>query len=138
MLESPQGEVSTQQFPSEIQLKSIAKKPTWGIKFTVKEDILLISTWLNISMDGIQGNQQKHKTYWEKIYEYSQIEKTSVASRTANSLMNHWSTIQFRTNKFCGCLAHIERRNESGLNEQDKVFLFFFFFFNLCQNLTHH
>ena len=126
MLESPQGEVSTQQFPSEIQLKSIAKKPTWGIKFTVKEDILLISTWLNISMDGIQGNQQKHKAYWEKIYEYSQIEKTSVACRIAISLMNHGSTIQFRTNKFCGCLAHIERGNESGLNEQDKVNFFFF------------
>ncbi len=71
MLESPQGEVSTQQFPSETQLESIAKKPIWGIKFNVEEDILLVSTWLNISMDGIQGNQQKHKAYWEKIYEYS-------------------------------------------------------------------
>jgi hypothetical protein len=128
-LESPQGEVCTEQFPSENQLGSIAKKPTRGVKFTVEEDLLLVSAWLNISMDPIVGNQQKHNTYWDKIYEYFEKEKTSCISRTANSLMHRWSTIQLKTNKFCGCLAQIERRNESGLNEQDKVFFFFFFFF---------
>ena len=98
-----------------------------GVKFTVKEDLLLVSAWLNISMDPIVGNQQKRNTYWDNIYEYFEKEKTSCISRTANSLMNRWSTIQIKTNKFCGCLDQVERRNESGLSEQDKVFFFFFF-----------
>ena len=125
-LESPQGEVCTEQFPSETELGSIAKKPPRGGKFTVEEDLLLVSAWLNISMDPIAGNQQKHNAFWEKIYEYFKKENTSCISRTANSLMHRWSTIQFKTNKFCGCLTQIERRNESDLNEQDKVFFFFF------------
>ena len=124
-LESPQGEICTEQFPSETELGSIAKKPPRGGKFTVEEDLLIVSTWLNTSMDPIAGNQQKHTAFWEKIYEYFNKEKTSCTRRTANSLMHRWSTIQLKTNKFCGCLAHIERRNESGLNEQDKVFFFF-------------
>jgi hypothetical protein len=70
ILKSPQGEVCTEQFPSETQLESIAKKPTWGVKFTVEEDLLIVSTWLNTSMDPITGNQQKHNFYWEKIYKY--------------------------------------------------------------------
>uniref|UniRef100_A0A2N9IL80 No apical meristem-associated C-terminal domain-containing protein n=1 Tax=Fagus sylvatica TaxID=28930 RepID=A0A2N9IL80_FAGSY len=120
-LESPQCEVCTKQSPSENQLGSIAKKPARGVKFTVEEDLLLVSAWLNISMDPIVGNQQKRNTYWDNIYEYFEKERTSCISRSANSLMHRWSTIQVKTNKFCGCLAQVERRNESGLNEQDKI-----------------
>jgi hypothetical protein len=69
-LESPEGEVCTEQFPSETELGSIAKKPGRGAKFTVEEDLLLVSAWLNTSMDPIGGNQQKHNVYWERIYEY--------------------------------------------------------------------
>jgi hypothetical protein len=127
-LESPQGEVCTKQFPSKTQLESIAKKPTRGVKFTIKEDFLIVSTWLNTFMDPIAENQQKHNVYWDKIYEYFQKEKTSCTSCTANSLIHRWSTIQLKTNKFCGCLAQIEMINESGLNEQDKVFYLFIFF----------
>ena len=109
-LESPQGEVCTEQFPSETELGSIAKKPPRGGKFTVEEDLLIVSTWLNTSMDPIAGNQQKHTAFWEKIYEYFNKEKTSCTRRTANSLMHRWSTIQLKTNKFCGCLAQIEMK----------------------------
>ena len=105
ILESPQSEVCTEQFPSENQLGSIAKKPPWGVKFTVEEDLLLVSAWLNTSMDPIAGNQKKHNAYWDKIYNYLEKDKTSCISRTANSLMHRWSTIQLKTNKFCGCLA---------------------------------
>ena len=63
ILESPQGEVCTEQFPSENQLGSITKKPPRGVKFTVEEDLLLILAWLNTSMDPIAGNQQKHNAY---------------------------------------------------------------------------
>jgi hypothetical protein len=126
-LKSSQGEVCTEQFPSKTQLGSIANKQTRGVKFTIEEDLLIVSAWLNTSMDPIAGNQQKHNVYWEKIYEYCQKEKTFRTNCSANSLMHRWSTIQLKTNKFCGYLAQIERRNESGLNEQDKVLLLLFF-----------
>ena len=100
ILESPQGEVCTEQSPSENQLGSIAKKPGRGVKFIAEENLLLVSAWFNISMDPIVGNQQKHNTYWDNIYEYFEKEKTSCISRTANSLMHRWSTIQIKTNKF--------------------------------------
>ena len=76
-------------------------------------------------MDPIVGNQQKRNTYWNNIYEYFEKESTSCISCSANSLMHRWSAIQVKTNKFCGCLAQVERRNKSGLNEQDNVFFFF-------------
>ena len=62
-LESPQGEVCTEQSLSENQLGSITKKLARRVKFTVEEDLLLVSAWLNISMDPIVGNQQKRSTY---------------------------------------------------------------------------
>jgi hypothetical protein len=62
-LESPQGEVCTEQFSSETQLGSIAKKPPRGVKFTVEEDLLIVLAWLNTSIDPIAGNQQKHNAY---------------------------------------------------------------------------
>ena len=43
ILESPQGEVCTEQFPFETQLEFIAKKPTRGVKFTIEEDLLIVS-----------------------------------------------------------------------------------------------
>jgi hypothetical protein len=52
-LESLEGEVCIEQFPSETELGSIAKKPTRGVKFTVEEDLLIVSAWLNTSMDPI-------------------------------------------------------------------------------------
>nr|POF17155.1 hypothetical protein CFP56_39681 [Quercus suber] len=37
-----------------------------------------------------------------------------------SSLTNRWLTIQLCTNKFCGCLAQIESKNESGKTNEDK------------------
>ena len=36
-------------------------------------------------------------------------------------LSQRWQKIQASVNKFCGCLATIISRNQSGTNEQDKV-----------------
>ena len=55
ILETPQAEVCTEQFPSETRLEFIAKKPTLGIKFIIEEDLLIVSAWLNTSIDPIAG-----------------------------------------------------------------------------------
>lgn len=79
-----------------------------------------MSAWLNISVDAVRGNEQKHKTYWNRVLECFNKEKTFASTRNANSLMNSWSTIQLHTNKFVGFLASIEMTNPSGVNEQNE------------------
>ena len=79
-----------------------------------------MSAWLNTSLDAVQGNEQKHKTYWNRVWEYFS-KKTFTSTRNADSQMNRWSTIQLQTNKFFGILASIEMANPSGVNEQNKI-----------------
>ncbi|XP_031259110.1 glutathione S-transferase T2-like [Pistacia vera] len=96
-------------------------KRSRGGNFTAEENLLIVSAWLNTSLDVVQGNEQKHKTYWARLWEYFHKYKNFESERTQVSLMNRWSTIQLATNKFCGCYAQIESRNQSGINEQDKI-----------------
>ena len=110
-------EVIDQSSPIFPQVDSTTKKQRGG-NFTSEEDIMIISAWINISLDVVQGNEQKSKTYCEYFHEYK---PKSCPIRSQNSLMNRWSAIQIATNKFCGCFAQIERLNQSGLTEKDKV-----------------
>ncbi|XP_050217772.2 glutathione S-transferase T3-like [Mercurialis annua] len=116
------------QFPTQfsvsdgisVPMESNSKKSRGG-NFMIDEDLLIVSSWLNISLDAVHGNEQKHKTYWARLWEYFHKYKNFPSERTQGSLMNRWSTIQLATNKFCGCYAQIESRHQSGVNEQDKI-----------------
>ena len=103
-----------------LQKKSTTKRGQQGINFTIDEDIKLVSAWLNVSLDAVTSTNQKHTTFWERIWFTFHNDKKF--NRTRDSLNSRWSTIQRETNKFCGCLAQIENRNESGKTEHDKVF----------------
>ncbi len=37
-------------------------------KFSEKEDEMLVSAWLNISMDPVSGTNQKGGTFWKRIF----------------------------------------------------------------------
>ncbi|KAI8523060.1 hypothetical protein RHMOL_Rhmol13G0045300 [Rhododendron molle] len=100
---------------------STSKKPQRGGNFTDEEDKLLVSAYLNISLDVVQGNDQKRKTYWRRVWDYFHQHKSFVSERNENSLMNRWSAIQLSVNKFCGCYAQIELRHQSGMTKGDKV-----------------
>ena len=103
---------STQVFAQESQftaeIESLSKKPQRGGNFTIEEDKLLVSAWLNISLDAVHGNEQKRSTYWKKVWDFFHKHKKFESNRNENSLMNRWSTIQLAMNKFCGCYAQIE------------------------------
>ncbi|CAL5439351.1 unnamed protein product [Camellia sinensis] len=101
--------------------KESATKKSRSGNFSKEEDNLLISAWLNTSLDAVHGNEQKSKTFWRRVGEYFHEHKTFISERTDNSLMNRWSIIQLGTNKFCGYFAQIESMRESGVNEQDKI-----------------
>ncbi|KAL7235980.1 hypothetical protein ACSBR1_019289 [Camellia fascicularis] len=93
-------------------MESTTKRSRGG-NFTIDEVNLILSTWFNTSLDAVYRNEQKHKTYWSRVYEYFHKHKTSNHERNVNSLMHRWSTIQLGTNKFCGCFAQIESRHQS-------------------------
>ena len=69
--------------------------------FSDHEDEVLVSSWLNISLDPVVGKDQKGGRYWSRIYEYFHEHKTCSSKRSINSLMHRWETIQKCVNKFC-------------------------------------
>ncbi|XP_030950507.1 uncharacterized protein LOC115974340 isoform X2 [Quercus lobata] len=113
------AQISTKDSPPQVEMELTAKKR--GSNFTIEEDLLLISAWLNISLDVVEGNEQKHKSYWRRIWEYFHKNKTFISERTPTSITSRWSTIQNSTEKFCGYLAQVESMHQSGLNEHDKI-----------------
>ncbi|KAI8555765.1 hypothetical protein RHMOL_Rhmol05G0199800 [Rhododendron molle] len=95
---NPHAQVFTQASQTPTQKGSTPKRAQRGGKFTIEEDKLLVSAYLNVSLDVVQGNDRNLKHFGEE-----------------------WSTIQLSVNKFCGCFAGIEAKHQSGMNEEDKV-----------------
>ncbi|RLN30494.1 glutathione S-transferase T3-like [Panicum miliaceum] len=89
--------------------------------FSDEEDRLVVSAWLNVSMDAIQGVDQSQISYWARIHEYFHANKSFESDRSQGSLMNRWSTIQHDVNIFFGCVTRIEDRNQSGSLVDDKA-----------------
>ncbi|XP_028121253.1 glutathione S-transferase T3-like [Camellia sinensis] len=130
-----QGAGQESQFSTK---KESATKKSRNGNFSKEEDNLLISAWLNTSLDAVHGNEQKSKTFWRRVGEYFHEHKTFISERTDNSLMNRWSIIQLGTNKFCGYFAQIESMRKSGVNEQDKEVHNTSFPFKHCWNVLRH
>ena len=42
-------------------------KGKWGSNFSVEEDQLLVSAWLNSSVNAIHSNEQKQNTFYQKF-----------------------------------------------------------------------
>ncbi|GMP31738.1 hypothetical protein CsSME_00005825 [Camellia sinensis var. sinensis] len=118
--ESPQQKSQSLLFSPEIITQTTKISQRKG-NSTVEEDMMLISSWLNISLDPIKGNEQKSKAYWLRVWENFNKYKTFDSKRTQTSLMNRWSTIQLAINKFCGCFAQVEQMNRSGSTTKDKI-----------------
>ncbi|XP_062151447.1 glutathione S-transferase T2-like [Alnus glutinosa] len=117
------NEICQQEPLAQVEVEPIVKKSQRGGNFNVYEDNLLVSAWINIniSLNPVEGNEQKHKKYWNRIWEYFHEHKNFTSGRSPNSLMNRWSTIQLAIIKFCGYLAQVESRQQSGVSEQDKI-----------------
>ncbi|KAG6620634.1 hypothetical protein I3842_Q057900 [Carya illinoinensis] len=86
------------------------------------ELVFIKTTWLNTSLDPINGVDQSKHSFWVRVHEYYEKNKNSTScERSLSSLTNRWSTIQYATNKFCRALAQIEGRSPSGATKQDKI-----------------
>ncbi|PAN05925.1 hypothetical protein PAHAL_1G138800 [Panicum hallii] len=91
-----------------------------GKAFSKEEDRAICSTFLHVSTDPIIGTNQSAAGYYARMHQHF-TENIGASSRTKISIENRWTTIQKAVSKFCGFYAAIERRNESGKNEQDRI-----------------
>lgn len=101
--------------------QATSQRPPRGASFNADEDYLFISAWLNTSLDAIHGNEQKEQTFWGKIHDYYHKFKTFDSDRSQLMLSQRWRRLQWKVNKYSGCVAAIYAKNESGKTEQDKV-----------------
>jgi len=102
--------------------------------FDPKEDLVVVSAWLNVRKDPVHEANQSKETFWSRIHDYFEKNKKTFSLRSESSIMHRWMTILTQVNKFYGCYEAIERRSRSGATIQDKVivFLLFFFFLFIC------
>lgn len=89
--------------------------------FSTQEDMLLMSAWLNVSVNPMHENDQEKQTYWNRIAAYFHEHKQFDSDRTAGSLMHRWSAIQIAVSKFQEYYNQIDAKNQSGSTEQNKV-----------------
>ena len=109
-----------QEFLPEVEI--VTSNPTKrGGNFSVDEDNLLVSAWLNTSVDAVQGTNQRVEKFWEKIWQYFCENNTYRTTRSASSLQRWWGNINSETSRFAGFKAKIEVRNKSGGTNEDKV-----------------
>jgi hypothetical protein len=97
------------------------KIPRRDKNFSIKEDELLCSAYTNISKDPIAGCNQPMGAYWDRVTKYYHDHKTMQTERSKSSLIHRWEKIQRDTSKFCAFFDKIERLNESGKIEDDRV-----------------
>ena len=116
--------MSVQDSPSEAEIVTPKTTTKWGRggNFSIEEDKLLVSAWLNISVDVEHGNEQNKGTFYTKIAKYFGDHKTD-STRTVVSLKSRWGVINRETYKFCEVFAKVEAKNQSGTStiEQMKV-----------------
>ena len=96
--------------------------------FDPKEDLVVVSAWLNVSKYPVHGANQSKQTFWSRIHDYFEKNKKTFSLRSESSIMHRWMTILTQVNKFYGCYEAIERRSRSGATIQDKVIVFLLFF----------
>ena len=73
--------------PPQVENASFTKGKQ-GSNFSVEEDKLLVSTWLNTSVDTINSNEQTQNPSRQKVWEYFMQYNTSGITRTVISLLS--------------------------------------------------
>lgn len=112
--------MSTQDSSLELKITT-PKIATRGGNFSMEEDVLLVSAWLNTSVDPMHGNEQKQETFTAKVWQYFFMHNKYGTKHSSSSLKSRWSTINRKTSKFCGFMAKIEAKNQSDATNKDKV-----------------
>jgi hypothetical protein len=92
--------------------------------FTAPEDILLCTTWLQISSDPIVHTGQRREGLWARIEKRYNEQRGEFPCRLNRALSSRWDKIRADVSKFSGYYARVLREKQSGLSDEDKVRLF--------------
>jgi hypothetical protein len=68
------------------------------------------------------GVNQTQGGYYKCLHDYFNTYKPEGSNRSQLAIQYRWDIIQRSVNKFCGFKSSVDRLNESGKNEQDRVF----------------
>ena len=117
---SPIGTQPSPLIESSVPVRTNTKRTT---SYKECEDNLLVSSWLNTSLDAAIGAEQSSSSYWKLIHLLCHANKTFESDRNINSLMNRWGTIRQEVTKFNGWYIQVQNRNQSGVTFEDKVCL---------------
>ena len=79
--------MSVSDSPPQVENASSIKGKR-GSNFSVEEDQLLVSTWLNTSVDGIHSNEQTQNTFHQKVWEYFTQYNTSGTTLVPHVLLS--------------------------------------------------
>lgn len=96
-------------------------KPVERRKWVRKEDLVLISAWLNTSKDPIVSNEQKAGAFWKRIEEYfnSSPQLIGAVPREWSQCKQRWGRVNEQVCKFVGCHEAALKEQASGQNEND-------------------
>ena len=76
--------------------------------FSVEEDKLIVSVWLNTSKDAITGNEQQGGAFWQRILQYLELHEGNHEECSQSSIKSRWTDINAKCSKFVGFYSQIE------------------------------
>uniref|UniRef100_A0A0D3B8V4 No apical meristem-associated C-terminal domain-containing protein n=1 Tax=Brassica oleracea var. oleracea TaxID=109376 RepID=A0A0D3B8V4_BRAOL len=88
---------------------------------TPKDDIVLISSWLNTSKDPVVSNEQRSDAFWTRVAAYFAASRQDGGcdQRESRHCKQRWHRINDLVCKFAGAYAAASREKTSGQNEND-------------------
>ncbi|XP_010496344.1 PREDICTED: glutathione S-transferase T3-like [Camelina sativa] len=112
------SQVSSAASPSEDTTASRRERRKW----TPYDDRILISGWLNTSKDAVKGNDQKGKTFWNRVANYFSDSPLSDGNEKIGPIQckQRWAKIQNTVGKFWGTYAAAVRAKTSELRYNQK------------------
>ncbi|XP_020871500.1 glutathione S-transferase T3 [Arabidopsis lyrata subsp. lyrata] len=120
--EPSQVPIQNDQWSKSIQAEDTpegkkGKRNNWS----AKEDVVLISAWLNTSKDPVVANEERKMTFWSRIATYFAASSALVGmpKREPDHCKQRWRKINDQVCKFVGSLAAATSQKSSGQNEND-------------------
>ena len=72
------------------------------------KDKLLISAWLNVSINQLIGTNQKADAFWTRIHQYCEEDNPGVIKRRVLTMKKRWQRINEGAQRFGACYDEAE------------------------------
>lgn len=78
------------ELPLVNEMNSQTIKRDQSNNFSEDEDLMLVSSYLNVSKDSITGRDKKEGTFWERVWKYFHSNRTFEYDSNWSSLKRCW------------------------------------------------